>query len=200
MGTFEVGQKVRITTNHRVANGKEGVITEIDPAMPDDMIYIVDFPGKTPGYIWNFAEDELELIEAEKVPVVSVPETAVELPNVEAFEAQQSAILPDTGVTQDSIDYWPKMFHERATAAHWDDYYNAQAKNDMLDILDVVAALNQQLQQLQSELDRVKAALLECTLQMDRHGIADDWETVTDEYVEAINRGKQALQSDEGGA
>lgn len=73
---FEVGQRVRITTNHRVANGKEGVITVIDRTLDEVCFYIVDFPGKTPGYIWNFAEDELELIEANTAPAhaASVPD------------------------------------------------------------------------------------------------------------------------------
>lgn len=59
---FAVGDRVKIHTNHRAANGKEGVITAIDPTIPDGMVYMVDFPGMIDGYIWNFGEDELELI------------------------------------------------------------------------------------------------------------------------------------------
>lgn len=48
---------------------------------------------------------------------------------------------------------------------------------------------------LQVENQRLQAALLECTVQMNNHGNDDNWETVTMEYAQAIKDGREVLQA-----
>ena len=69
----------------------------------------------------------------------------------------------------------------------------AQDDSGYTELIDTLAA---RINGLERELAQVRAALLECTVQMNKHGNDDNWETVTMAYAQAIKDGREVLEAE----
>jgi hypothetical protein len=58
---------------------------------------------------------------------------------------------PRTDLTDESLELWPRMFRDRATDLHWSGYYDKYGRNDILDLLDVIATLKAKMTAMEAE-------------------------------------------------
>lgn len=58
---------------------------------------------------------------------------------------------PRTDLTDETLELWPRMIRERATDPAWSGYYGEHDRNDILDLLDVIATLKARMAALEAE-------------------------------------------------